>query len=214
MLPPPRSAFRLGDAARIIDGATPGDLQDVSVGVYVSDTDGAEMVRIQGRVGVMPEDGMLNYFAPASPERRASFSGSGLAFANAGQAFDGTRNRGTIALGQTETETSGSVPFSIDVPFPNGYYSGLGMRHVSPAVHVWYVVGGQRRVSVVQVGEYGAAFRTLSHPSLPAHPPLGPTFYSAHPTVARSQEDILRASDYPSRAHSIPPNFWGTRPPV
>lgn len=218
MLPAPlQSPFGLEHAIKLLHGSAPGALRDVRVSLFDSlAEDDVEMVRVEGRVEDSIDDGMLHYFAPAPPERRTAFSGSGLPFANARQAFDGTRNRGTLALGATASSASAhpGTSFVLDLPFPNGYYAGLGARHVSPAVHVWYVSRGRRRMSVIQVGEYGAAFRALPRPDIPAHPAHGPTFYQAYPTVARSQEDILRASDYPSRTHSVPPNFWSTRPPV
>lgn len=172
-----------------------------------------DVIRVQGRVASSDvRGGVLHYFAAAPFDRRNSFSGSGLPFANAEQAFSSSPNVGSVKL-----QTGGA--FQIDVVAPNAYYVGLGSVYTPPAVHLWCesAADGSRRDASVKVGN-GVPFRMLTYPTLPTRPREGPLFYKPAPTLARSQEQILRDSAYPSyreiaAGYAMPDNFWGLRPP-
>lgn len=169
-----------------------------------------DFVKVQGKVREEPDGNRLYYFAASPPDRRQSFSGSGLPFMNADQAFDGTPNVGALSV------ASGGR-FDIDILCPNAYYVGLGTQYVPPTLHVWYTKNGFRKDAAIKVNN-GIPFRTLTYPTLPTRPRDGPMFYKPVETLARTQEQILRDSAYPSKhaiktEYAMPYNFWGLRPP-
>jgi hypothetical protein len=171
----------------------------------------AEMIKVQGRLLQRADEDRLFYFAASPAERRQSFSGSGLPFLNADQAFHASPNVGSMSVKQNGR-------FEVEIACPNAYYVGLGTQYVSPTLHVWYMLNGERKDASIKVNN-GIPFRTLTYPSLPTRPRDGPEFYLAAPTLVRSQEQILRDSAYPSKQavhsadYSMPDNFWGLKPP-
>jgi hypothetical protein len=166
------------------------------------------VVLVSGRLPEKSVDGgVLHYFAAAPPDHRQSFSGSGMPFAQADQAFYDTPNVGVVKI-------SSEGRFSIQLALPNAYYVGLGTQYVPPTVHIWYTSSGRRKDSTVRINA-GIPFRMLTYPTLPTRPRSGPMFYLKAPTFARSQEQILRDSAYPPLGtFKMPSNFWGLKPPV
>lgn len=173
-----------------------------------------ERVRVTGIVADQDVEGSrLHYYAAAPADRRTAFSGSGLPYADAEQAFYGSPNVGSVKL------TSANA-FQIDLLLPNAYYAGLGTLYVPPSVHVWYRSNGndkQVRTDSIKLGD-GIPFRSLTYPTLPTRPRDGAMFYKAAPVLVRSQEQILRDSGYPSikalrSGYQMPSNFWGLKPP-
>jgi hypothetical protein len=69
----------------------------------------------------------INWIAPRGAHRGMSFSGSGLPYHNAEQAFEGTPNKGMI------NSPDGSFKFEM-TSFPSAYYTGLGSVYVPPVV--------------------------------------------------------------------------------
>lgn len=163
--------------------------------------------------------GAVEYVAACPTDRRASFAGSALPFASAKQAFDGTpfRGRARLALGD-----GGATTYEIHLPggrLPGAFYADMKGTLIPPTVFLWWrdACGSVKRGRVL-VGE-APPFRSISMPRRPEGGPRTVATYDAEYPVIRSQEAILIASAYPSRAAETgearePDNFWGTRPPV
>lgn len=162
--------------------------------------------------------GAVEYVAACPTDRRTSFAGSALPFASAKQAFDGTpfRGRARPALG------GDSSTYEIRLAggrLPGAFYADMKGTLVPPTVFLWWreACGSVKR-GRVPVGE-APPFRSISMPRRPLGGPRTVATYDAEYPVIRSQEAILIASAYPSRAAETgearePANFWGTRPPV
>lgn len=190
--------------------ATPSTLPCVADG-----TDrGPDRIQISVSLDRMPDDGRVEYIAACPPNHGSSFSGSGLPYADARQAFQGTPNRGTARV--QDVRDSDEAVVLIDILLPNAYYTGLGTKYVPPTVYLTYTHEGRRVEEAVEVSAAGVPYRTLTHPegSDGTRARRGAEFYDAGADVlVRSQEAILRQSAYPSK-NEVPPNFWGTRPPL
>lgn len=158
-------------------------------------------VVVRGALSQPPDDGRLFYAAPAPVDRRASFSGSGLPYASAEQAYGGLNpNRGEVAL------RGPGLEFEIQLEAPSAYYEGLGTALVAPRLHMAYRSGGVEMRSSIALGE-PVPFRTLTYQAQRA----GPGFYSPEDPSVRSQEAVLRASAFPAR-NAQPADFWGGKP--
>ena len=72
----------------------------------------------------------LKYLAAAPSDFRLSYSGSGLPFASAEQAYFNTPNKGEL-----DTEFSGDFTFKLKSP--NAYYVFQGVTLVRPHVHIY-----------------------------------------------------------------------------
>ena len=147
----------------------------------------------------------LFFWAAAPPTLGISFSGSGMPFPNPAVAYDRTPNSGVISIMDGH--------FTINMKYPNAYYIGLGSLYVAP--HINFKICQEGRADsyfTVQIDD-GIPFRTLTYPAPPSKKPrTSPLFYHEPEYGARSQEEILRASEYPS-TNTTPDNFWGKRPP-
>lgn len=165
-----------------------------------------DRVTITVRLSQRPDGDTVAFVAPSPPDYRSSFSGSGLPFAGFKQAFDRTPNKGSAAVDR-ETNT-----VSLALYPPNSYYAGLGTVLIQPKVHIRYTSSGKTVEETAPVGA-SVPFRTLTYPAWNTRPRTGPEFYDTGDLPVRSQEAILRASAYPTR-NVMPPNFWGTKPPL
>jgi hypothetical protein len=142
----------------------------------------------------------MQYIAAAPADYRSSFSGSGLPFASAEQAFYNTPNSGTA-----DVDIDGA--FAVRLYYPNSYYVGLGSGKVPPTLHMTYLMDGKERQHAARIGN-GVPFRSLSYP----RKRTGADFYEDdEQRPVMSQEAILRASAYPE-TNREPHNFWGDRP--
>jgi hypothetical protein len=147
----------------------------------------------------MPDDGMVRYAAPTPVPRGASFSGSGMPFASASQAFDRTPNKGVARVGTDHT-------FEVVLEAPGAYYVGLGTVKVAPVLHIAYKAKGTLQTDQLPLGE-GTPFRTTTYPASRS----SASFYDHDHVLIRSQEEILYDSAYPS-TDVEPPDFWGGKP--
>lgn len=155
-------------------------------------------VVVRGRViDVGVDAGRLRYLAAAPPDRRGSFSGSGLPFASSAQAFFNSPNQG-----QAEVRTDGTFEIRL-ARHPNSYYSGIGTVLVPPCVHVAYKCRGRPYRAVVQIEDAAVPFRLLTYPSGRS----GPMFYHVPEQPARTQEAILRSTAFPED-NVQPADFW------
>jgi len=160
---------------------------------------------VQGQIKSALPQSTIYFWAAAPPTYGTSFSGSGMPYPNPLVAYDRTPNKGVVNV------VNGQFNFSIKQP--NAYYIGLGSLYIPP--HINFKVCSPSAADSyfsVQIDD-GVPFRMLTYPAPPTKKPrLSPMFYCEPEKGARSQEDILRASAYPS-TNSMPDNFWGDRPP-
>lgn len=158
----------------------------------------------------------VRYIAARPVDRRASFSGSGLPYTNARQAFEGTPYHGRAKVLENDL-----VEIRVSATrLPGAYYADMKGTLVPPTIYLWWKDGtsGETRRGHVVVSA-ATPFRSISMPRRPEGQARAVKFYDNEVPVVRSQEAILIASAYPSadaeRGNAREPvNFWGTRPPV
>lgn len=159
------------------------------------------VVTFTGKIPDISTPISLEYAAAAPADRHSTFTGSGLPFPNAKQAFEDTPNRGSV-----KTDKFGH--FSITLKSPNAYYIGLGSTYVPPTLYVsWITIHNESKHESFLISK-GIPFRKLTYP----WQRTDASFYgSIRHLPVRSQEQILRDSAYPNEE---PENFWGLKPPV
>jgi hypothetical protein len=173
---------------------------------YKVDQEDSRYMIVRIRVNENVQDRKVFYIASAPPEFRASYSGSGLPYANPSQAFDNTENQGTITLdhmGKSE----------IRISYPNAYYAGLGTDYIPPTVYLNYNNGFSDKVVSIKLSD-GIPYRMLTYPIRGTVPRKDVMFYNGMWELpVRTQEQVLRDSAYPplNKMHA---NFWGLKPPV
>ena len=163
-------------------------------------------LELTGQIEEQVKDNAIHYVASAPPDHRASFTGSGLPFANQLQAFDNTPNQGRAVLDNQNT-------FKLKLIMPNSYMVGLGSVTVPPTVYLQYLnMKDELRTITIQISD-GIPYRTLTYPMYP-RARYNSTFYDSQFYLpVRTQEQILREAAYP-RANVMPKNHWGTKPPI
>ena len=128
-----------------------------------------------------------------------------MPYANAIQAYDNTVNKGVITVDSSNT-------ISFDMKYPNAYYIGLGSLYIAPHINFKLTSGDGQEVQWIVPVDAGIPFRMLTYPTgQDTIPRNSCMFYQGKPYSVRSQEEILRASEYPS-VHAMPADFWGARP--
>lgn len=178
------------------------DLEDCTCEVAY-DNNGS--VLINGSVKGASANSTLIFWAASPPDYRTSYTGSGLPYPNYDIAYENTPNKGTVPI------VNGN--FSFNIRYPSGYYTALGSAYVKPHLNLQVNSANQLgKVNVIPLGE-GIPFRLLTYPPIPATAPrTSPAFYDNRQYLpVRTQEQILRDSDYPNQL-SMPANFWGLRP--
>jgi hypothetical protein len=154
-------------------------------------------VDIVMRVSPIPARGRLAYAAPPPPDRRFSFTGSGLPFANAQEALASNR----ASRGVANVDVDGTFVAKL-AAMPGSYYAGLGTKLIPPCVHVTYMDTDGKRVRLVGlIGVESIPHRTLTHPASRT----GPQFYNATEKEVRAQDTILKESAWSRIAHA-----WAT----
>lgn len=144
-------------------------------------------------------DTHVSFWAANPCDHRSSFTGSGLPFADAVQAYENTPNKGAFA--------PKSATFEIELFSPGSYYTHLCSNLIQPHVVVELTQYGKKYIETIYTSE-SMPFRTLTYPILPRGRE-GPQFYDrSHLTLSRSQETILRAGGYPTSL-TTPLNHWG-----
>lgn len=145
----------------------------------------------------------LTFAAAAPADKHASFTGSGLPFANAAHAFENTPTAGEVRhdhLGK----------FTIKFRVPNAYYVALGSVYIQPTLYLtWTTSHGQQKTLPVPVAQ-GIPYRKLTYPWQRS----SVDFYShLWDLPVRTQEQVLRDSAYDVKKEHTP-LFWGLKPPV
>ncbi len=167
---------------------------------------GRNDIKIIGKINDSLSDRRVFYIAASPADHRATYTGSGLPFANQIQAFENTPNTGLVEVNDDNT-------FVIELMTPNSYMIGLGSVTVPPTLHLEYL-DGERKVRRVAVKlSEGIPYRTLTYPMTP-RARTGADFYDSQFYIpVRSQEQILLDSAYP-RTNTMPESHWGLKPPL
>jgi hypothetical protein len=173
-------------------------------GIY--DVGNNKDVTVFGKIKEGVQNNEVYFFAANPPDYRATYTGSGLPYANNDQAFDNTPNKGKITLVDNT--------FEINLMYPNSYYVGLGTVIVPPTVYLQYKNNeGIKRNLSIKISD-GIPYRMLSYPMSYTLPRKDAMFYKwGWGMPVRSQEQILRDSAYPSE-NKMAENFWGLKPPM
>lgn len=180
--------------------------QNVYCQGHIYDSGDNKDVIVYGRVNEVVPDNSLYFIAAAPPDYRATYTGSGLPFANEKMAFENTPNTGRIPLIDNT--------FEIRLMYPNSYYVGLGTVVVPPTVYLAYVNSeGKIRNTSIKVSD-GIPYRMLSYPMQFTRARADASFYrDGWEMEVRTQEKVLRDSAYPSE-NKMHDNFWGKKPPL
>lgn len=163
-------------------------------------------ITVVGKISERIQPNLVRYVAASPPDYRATYTGSGLPFANQEQAFYNSPNIGHANV------VDGT--FEIKLMYPNSYYVGLGTVLVPPSLMVFYVdqEGNEKEVTI-KISE-GIPYRTLTYPITKKAPRDSAMFYSSGWSLpVRTQEQVLRDSGYPS-TNVMPDNHWGLKPPL
>lgn len=157
---------------------------------------------VSGEIKDTVKNNTIYYIAANGPDRRASFTGSGLPFANQIQAFENTPNMGKVELIDNK--------FEIKLVTPNSYMIGLGSVTVPPTLFISYFnQEGIKKSLDIKVAE-PIPYRSLTYPVNP-RARKDATFYdSQFHLVPKTQEQILYDSSYPCDGRMYD-NFWGMR---
>ena len=160
---------------------------------------------VNGQLKTMNPTSKLFFWAASPPTYGTSFSGSGMPYPSPEVAYDRTPNKGIVNVVNGQ--------FSINMKYPNAYYTGLGSLYIPPHVNFKICEDGKSDTYFsVQIDD-GIPFRMLTYPAPPTKKPrVSPLFYLEPEKGARSQEAILRVSAYPE-TNTMSDNFWGDRPP-
>jgi hypothetical protein len=154
---------------------------------------------ITGTVQSETENPDITFWAAAPPDHMNSFSGSGLPFPNPEVAFENTPN-----IGKVSTKNRN---FTFRIKNPNSYYAALGTGYIPPTVYIKICGENEpEKITSIKIDD-GIPYRSLTH--IKEH---NINFYNVPEQEVRSQEQILRASAYPSQ-NTMPSNHWGLKPP-
>ena len=168
---------------------------------------GRNDIKIVGRIDDRLGDKRVYYIAAAPADHRATFTGSGLPFANQLQAFEGTPNVGVVNVNELDNS------FEIELMTPNSYMVGLGSVLVPPTLYMEYLDGDRKVRRIAIKVSNGIPYRMLTYPMVP-RPRSSVQFYDSQFYLpVRSQEQILLDSGYPL-INVMPENHWGLKPPL
>lgn len=171
-------------------------------GTIRSDLGDAMDITVFGRINERVHGNVIRYAAASPPDYRATYTGSGLPFANEAQAFYNTPNSGYVTLIDNT--------FEVKLMYPNSYYVGLGTVIMPPTLYIYYQnTQGEERVVNVKISN-GIPYRTLTYPKQRD----SAVFYSKGWSLpVRTQEQVLRDSGYPA-TNTMPDDHWGLKPPM
>jgi hypothetical protein len=161
---------------------------------------------VYGKLKEFVKNNTIYYLAANPPDYRATYTGSGLPFANQHQAFENTPNKGKVQV------IDGT--FEIKIMYPNSYYIGLGTVLVPPTLYLeYYNTEGKTRKVSIKLSD-GIPYRLLSYPMQNTLPRKDAMFYSfGWQMPVRTQEQVIRDSAYPDK-NIMHANFWGLKPPL
>ena len=156
-------------------------------------------IQITGTVQSVTENPEIIFWASAPADHSTSFSGSGLPYANPEMAFENTPNTGKLI--------AYNKSFVFRIKYPNAYYASLGTGYIPPSVNIKLCGENEPEQITSIIIDEGIPYRSLTHIT-----PHTVEFYNVPDKEVRTQEQILRASAYPSE-NKMEPFFWGLKPP-
>lgn len=150
----------------------------------------------------------ISYIAAMPAEKRITFTGSCLPFANSLQAFENTHNKGDIKI-QGDS-------FTFTIYNPNSYYMGLGSVLIPPTIHLVYETENGDIENVSIIVNNPIPYRNLTYPDGQFTIARDKNFYfeQGERLPVRTQESILRSAGYPIKTRQAHANFWGKKPPL
>ena len=153
----------------------------------------------------------INYLASDPPENNYSYYGSGMPYHNFEQATTKKINIGVVDVIDNE--------FKFKIQIPNSYYEKLGTVYRHPTIFLKSDLNNKSKYENIKL-KIEIPYRYLSHPAIEyyksstskykLYKPSSPMFYNIE-LPNRSQEQILRDSDYPCN-RKMPSNYWGLKP--
>ena len=147
-------------------------------------------------------DGNVEFQLPMPADHMTTFTGSGLPFPSAAIAYNPSQF-GSCTLVNGKFQIKNVYP-------PNVYLQEDGTIG-KPEALLRYTQGGKKIFEAVRL--HGVS--TIPHRNLISHPArTGPNFYDAGEHLQRSQEAILRASEYGHDYDASEDYGWGSRPRV
>lgn len=149
--------------------------------IYISKKDNRNLV-LNCELKNFKKDTTVSYLACAEPDYNQSFSGSALPFVNYTMAYYQTPNSGKF-------KPLNSI-FTINLKFPNAYYSKVGSDLIMPHVSINIKNNLIDVTEIVYLGEV-APFRLLNYPK----ERTSPLFYQKS-NIQISQEAKLRKNAY------------------
>lgn len=135
------------------------------------------------------DNDVISFIAPNPPDYITSFSGSALPFANKEQAFENTKNKGTLTLDSNNNDST-----VIYLKFPNSYYIHLGNILVVPHVDIIFNIDKIEHIFSYKLSDNPIRYRSLTHPCTRT----SPVFYATETDkpVIMSQAELLIANGY------------------
>ena len=141
------------------------------------------------------------YIAPNPPNYLTSFSGSGLPYPNIEIAYQNTPNKGNIIIDKNGR-------FQIKLLFPNAYYTEFGNYYNTPYVNIYYTINNNKKLLKIKLDE-GIPYRSLTYP----YSRTSAMFYNKNLPI-RSQEKIIKDSQFPINNVFTMNDFWKLKPPL
>lgn len=164
--------------------------------------DSYKKCHITGKINENVKNKQISYIAARSPNRMASYYGSGHPHPNMSIAFDGTKTKGIIKLNENNE-------FELIFDIPNSYYVHLGSFLIPPILYISYNNGFVQKNEKIYIGK-GIPYRTLTY----SEQRDGVMFYNGLTQLpVRSQEQILVDGKYILEDENHK-SFWGLKPPV
>lgn len=152
-----------------------------------------DKTKISGKINDTVKDSTLYYKAASPPDRRCSFTGSGLPYATEEMAFYNTPNKGFVELKENNT-------FEFYIFVPSAYYKNLGNDIIDPTIYFKYHNGSEYVYSDVVITKR-IPFRSLTY----NQNRTSPDFYENDYGV-KTQEAILIDRGYPKSNNIM--NYW------
>ncbi len=158
-------------------------------------------IQIDGFINDIVDNNKIYYIAPAPPDFREGYAGSGYPFYSIKQAYDNTPNHGYQYLKKNNK-------FRIKLIKPNAYYKDLSSEIIYPHLTIYYDSNGIEKKITIDLKDR-IPFRHIRYSDINKEQNVN--FYKNIDLPIRSQEQILLDSKYPCN-NIMPTNYWGLKP--
>jgi hypothetical protein len=135
---------------------------------------------VTGQALPLPDNRKIEWIAASPPDRRTSFSGSGIPFASEEQAFGGAAQRGVADVSETGH-------FSVTVMAPNSYHVRSSEAPLAPRLFVFWEAECASHKMAIPIPDASVPGRSLRDPVTELD--------VSYPDV-QTQERYLRSSAY------------------